>query len=357
MRLLFAAVLLALLPLSLLPRTGHAAEAPSCAPSQGLSFICGLSEPEDLVQIGDTKWIIASGMDNPGALSLIDADAKTARRFFTGQSKPDAKTYPDCAAPDPAKFNSHGLALIPAGKNGLYTLYTVTHAPFESIQVFAVDARWSEPAIAWKGCVKLPPGFTNGVTAKRDGTILVDVQMRGTLTQADFLRGAKTGGVYEWTPARKTLRLLPGTELPGNNGIEISPDEKQIYVAVSGTQSVAIFDLADTAKGPREVKTPWWNVDNVHWSNGRLLAAGQVDDEPACGGTRLEVINARGNRACHRGWVVGELDPVTLTFRTIAYGEPNPAFSGAATALIRNDVLWLSSFQMDRVAWKALAPR
>ncbi len=38
--------------------------------------------------------------------------------------------YPDCPAPDPAKFNSHGLALRPARTAGLYTLYTVTHVPF-----------------------------------------------------------------------------------------------------------------------------------------------------------------------------------------------------------------------------------
>ncbi len=225
---------------------------------------------------------------------------------------------------------------------------------FESIQVFAVDARGAEPALAWKGCVKLPSGFTNAVTAKLDGTILVDVQMRGTLTQADFLNGVNTGGVFEWTPAQKTLRLLPGTELRGNNGIEISQDEKQIYIAVSGTQSVAIFDLADTARAPREIKLGWWNIDNIHWSGGRLLSAGLVDDEPACGGPRLQVINARGNRACHRGWVAAELDPVKLTSRIIAYSAPNPSFGGAATALVRNGILWLSSFQMDRVAWQPL---
>ncbi len=64
MKLPFAAALLALMPL-----TAQAAETPSCAPSQGLSFICGLAEPEDLLQIGESRWIIASGMDNPGALS------------------------------------------------------------------------------------------------------------------------------------------------------------------------------------------------------------------------------------------------------------------------------------------------
>ena len=39
-----------------------------------------------------------------------------------------------------------------------------------------------------------------------------------------------------------------GTELAGNNGIEISPDEKEFYIAVSGTQTVAIYSRADTSK-------------------------------------------------------------------------------------------------------------
>src|SRR5882757_3336661 len=65
-----------------------ATEAPSCAPSMGLNFVCGLNEPEDLLQIGASKWVIASGMGDNGGISIIDTDAKTARRFFTGAVKP-----------------------------------------------------------------------------------------------------------------------------------------------------------------------------------------------------------------------------------------------------------------------------
>src|SRR5207245_926120 len=61
--------------------------------------------------------------------------------------------------------------------------------------------------------------------------------------------GRITGGVYVWKPTDKSWRLLPGTELAGNNGIEISKDEREIYVAVSGTQSVVIYALAGDIKG------------------------------------------------------------------------------------------------------------
>jgi hypothetical protein len=327
-------------------------ESASCAPSMGLNFVCGLDQPEDLLQIGGSKWVVASGMGEHGGIFLIDSQAKTARRFFTGTAKPDRKMYPDCAAA-PTSFNSHGIALRPAQVPGTYRLYSVTHVPFESIQVFAVDARGAEPVISWTGCVRLPADFkSNAVTAKRDGTILIDVQMHGGAT--DFISGNVTGGVWQWTPKDKALHLLPGTELAGNNGIEISPDEKEIYIAVSGTQTVAIYSLADTGKPARTIKTPWYNLDNIHWSGSRLIAAGMMVDEPACGGTRKQIQDAHGNMNCHRGWVVSELDPGAMTWKILAYGEPNPAFGGIATGLVIGKTLWISSFQMDRAAYRPL---
>ena len=358
MKILFTAGMLALLPLAVSAQqpagiSHPATEAPaSCAPSMGLNFVCGLNEPEDLQQIGASKWVIASGMGEGAGISLIDSDAKTARRFFAGASQPVRKMYPDCPAA-PASFNSHGLALRPAKAAGTYTLYSVTHLPFESIQVFAVDARGAEPAISWTGCVKLPADFKgNAVTATLDGSILVDVQVHGTAT--DFVSGNITGGVWEWTPKDKALHLLAGTELAGNNGIELSPDEKEFYIAVSGTQTVAIYSRADTSKPVRTVRTPWFNLDNIHWSGDRLIAAGMMFDEPACGGTRKQIQDAHGNMNCHRGWVVAQLDPSAMSWTILAYGEPNPAFGGIATGLVIGKTLWLSSFQMDRAAYRTL---
>jgi sugar lactone lactonase YvrE len=321
----------------------------------GLNFVCGLEQPEDILQIGTSKYLVASGMQPGGGISLINTETKTARRLYTGQAKPDRKLYANCDQPDLKLLDTHGLALRPTRTTGLYNLYAVTHSPFESIQVFALDARGAEPAVTWTGCVKLPADFrTNSVTATSDGTILANVQMKGGATGADFINGKITGGVYEWKPADKVLRLLSGTELPGNNGIELSKDESEFYIAVSGTQTVAIYSRADTSKPVRQVRTPWYNLDNIHWSGDRLIVAGMMFDEPACGGTRQQIQARKGNMNCHRGWVAAQLDPVTLQWTILAYGEPNPAFGGIATALVMGDTLWLGSFQMDRLAYRAL---
>jgi hypothetical protein len=52
--------------------------------------------------------------------------------------------------------------------------------------------------------------------------------------------------------------------------------------------------------------------------------------------------------------VASQLDPKAMTWKILAYGEPNPDFGGIATALIINKTLWLSSFQMDRAAYRPL---
>src|SRR5882724_8054543 len=125
MKLLFAG-LLALLPLAASAQAPVGMPHPttekpaSCAPSMGLNFVCGLNQPEDLLQIGASKWVIASGMGEGAGISIIDSQAKTARRFFTGASRPDLKMYPDFATA-PVRFNSHGIALRSTRAAGLYT--------------------------------------------------------------------------------------------------------------------------------------------------------------------------------------------------------------------------------------------
>ena len=307
----------------------------SSSSSTGLGFVGGLHQPEDILQIGNSSWIIVSGMEKGGGISLIDAEARTARPFFTGQTQPNPDMYPDCPVPNLKLFNTHGLALLPGRRAGLYRLYSVSHFPFEAIHIFSVDARQAEPAIAWTGCVKLTDGHANAVTAKRDGTILADMTLRGSFTNDDFAkRGIKTGGIYAWSPVTKAVRMLPGTELRGNNGIEISRDETQVYVAVPNDEMVAVFDLADIAKGPRLVATPGWRVDNIHWSGGSLVAAGKV---PA-----------------NSGWRAAALDPVKLGWKDIANGAADPAFGGVTTALTLDGMVWLGSYQEDRVAWLPL---
>ena len=349
----FIAAAVALIGGTIPGRTQPSGTPMPCTPAMGLNYVCNLGRPEDFLLIPGTRYILFGGSAGSGGWGLIDTQTRTARQLDLSQVAPDRKTYPDCASmPDAKVLNAHGVAIRPTRTPGLFTWYTVTHAPFESVQVFALDARGAQPALHWKGCARVPDNLRgNGVTAAMDGTIYLNVQMKNGATQADYFVGKITGGLYQWKPADKNWRLMPGTELAGNNGIEISKDEKEIYLAVSGTHSVDIYSLADTSKPLRRAEFKWFNVDNIHWSGDELLTAGVIGDEPACNGTRKEMVENKLDPACHRGWVVARLDPATATYRVVAYGPAIAEFGGVSTAQIAGGDLWLSSNQMDRAAW------
>ena len=58
------------------------AQQPSCAPSGGLSFICGVQNGEDLVLVPNSQWMLASGMAPGSGLHLVDTRAKTVQKVF-----------------------------------------------------------------------------------------------------------------------------------------------------------------------------------------------------------------------------------------------------------------------------------
>lgn len=324
-----------------------------CTPAMGMNYICNLGSPEDFVWIPDTRYIVTGGSAATG-WGLIDTEARNFRQLDLSQPQPDLKTYPDCPAmPDAGKLSAHGVAIRPTATPRLFSYYTVTHGfPFESIQVFSLDARGALPVLHWKGCVRVPDNLRgNGVTAAMDGTIYDSVQMKNGATQNDYFLGKITGGLYQWKPSDKVWRLLPGTEFAGNNGVEISKDETEIYQAVSGTHSIEIISLKDTRRPVRRIELKWFNVDNIHWSGDQLLTAGVMEDEPACGGTRKEMVEQNLDRACHRGFVVARIDPARAAYRVLAYGPAIAEFGGASTAQIVGGNLWVTSNQMDRSAW------
>ena len=134
---LYGAVALAQPAATPTPRAPAPPAAP-CTPGPvgELSFICGVSHPEDLAQIPGTKWLIASGFTAGAGLKLVDTDAKTMRFWYAGspdQIRPDTKTYKDCpGAPDVKAFNAHGINLR-SRPDGLLTLYVVNHGGRQSI--------------------------------------------------------------------------------------------------------------------------------------------------------------------------------------------------------------------------------
>lgn len=344
--------------LLLLPCAFHAATAQeqSCERSGDLDFVCGIERPEDLARIPGTRWLIASGFAPGAGLKLIDTKTRAARPWYREEShtRPDMKRFPDCATPpDFESFNVQGISLR-AGLQGRHTLYATNHGGRETIEVFAIDARPNEPELTWIGCVAMPSGTAaNSVATYSDGTILATVLTHPGTTITDFVRGGATGGVYEWSPVTKEFRLLPGTQLPGNNGLETARDDSGFFVVAFGWRSVLAFPRHLTTPA-RRVEAHGFMPDNLHWDDARLILAGMQYDEPACGGTRKIVNGEADGMRCHRGYTVAELDPVSLTLRIVAYSGPNERFNGVSAAVVIDDQLWLGSYQSDRIAIRTL---
>jgi hypothetical protein len=237
-----------------------------------------------------------------------------------------------------------------------HRLYVVNHGGRESIEVFEVDTREDQPRLSWIGCVLMPNAIAaNSVATYSDGTILASVLTHPGTTITDFVRGRITGAVYEWRPDARSFELLKGTELPGNNGLETSPDDGGFYVVAFGWRSVVAFSRADASKPLWRAQAPGFMPDNIHWMDGRLVLAGMQFDEPACGGLRKIVDGKADDMRCHRGYTVAQLDPATKEFSVLAYDAPDPVFNGVSAAWVVDAYLWLASYQSDRIAVRKLS--
>jgi len=339
------------------------AQAPSCAPAAGLTFICGYTNVEDLVVVPNTRWLLGSGMAPGSGLHAIDTQAKAVRKVFApgvATARADKTRFGGCPGPLDAKQAAlHGLALRPAA-GGRFTVYATNHGGRESIEVFELSVgRGSQgspgepPVVTWIGCVLLPPTLAaNSVAAFSDGTLLATVLIRPGMTFQDAFAGKNTGVVLQWRPGTPGFVELKGTELVANNGIETSPDDREFYVASTPTRRVYAFSRATPEKGPlRFAQLREVGPDNVRWTaDGRLITAGMIDDEPACGGRPKDEAGIR----CPMGYAVVTIDPKTMAATEIARGARTPSFTGTAMAAVVGNELWLGSFLADRIAYRAL---
>ncbi len=330
------------------------AQSAPCTPAGGLNFICGIQAPEDLVLVPNTRWLVASGMMSGSGLHLIDTQAKTAAPLFNtanAASRPDKTKFSSCPGPlDAKQAILHGLSLRPA-QTGRYSLYATNHGGRESIEVFELDARGAKPVVAWIGCVLMPNNWpANSVAVFNDGAIIATVLVLPGKTFEDVWAGKNTGLVVMWTPGAKDFKTLTGTELPGNNGIETSPDDKEFYVASIGLHRVVAYSRANPSKPLRFAQLKEFGPDNVRFVGDRLYTAGVIENEAACGGPPKKPEDIQ----CPRGWVVDAIDPKTMAVTEIARGPRAAPYTGTATAIPVGGNLWLSSFNVDRVAYRAL---
>lgn len=325
------------------------------AASSQFRFVTGAIKPEDLAHVPGTRWVIASGFATGAGLKIVDSVSRKAEVWFEGradQIAPDPGLSDCKTPPDPALFTARGISFR-AIAPGQAQLLVVNHGGREAIERFQVDFTdaSARPQLRWQGCMRMPEGqVANAVASYSDGTVLATVLTRPGTTITDFVLGRTTGAVYERVPGEGAFRLLPGTELPGNNGLETARDDGGFYVIAFGLREVVAFARRDTRQPLWRVTAPDFMPDNIHWDGDRLLLAGMVRDEPACGGLRQIVNGVADGMLCHRGWRVAQLDPATRQMSVIASGPSDAIFNGVSAAIIVDGALWLGSYQADRIA-------
>ena len=324
------------------PAQQAVAPSPGCRDEQGLTYICELSVPEDILTVGSTGLLLASGHRAPGHLYLIDPVARTQSELIHGATftrQHDARAYPDCPGPlNLQAFDVHGLSLAETSPRH-FSLYTTSHGAREAIEIYDLDLRGAAPIVTWRGCVLLQQdGYFNSVARLADGGFVTTRMRDQTFTNPGGAPAGITGRLFEWHPGGR-LQPLAGTELSLPNGIDVSKDERYVFVAAFGSQEVVRFDRRATPMAKRAVSLPM-RPDNVHWAtDGKLLTAGPNYVAPTvCSGA-----------GCATGWSVLEVDPETLAFSRLGGADQTAAMQRVSSAMRVGDDIWVGSND-DRIA-------
>lgn len=324
-------------------------------------FVCGVDNPEDLVALPGSPWIIASGLGDRffqnGRLHLIDTVTRhaTTADLHLSADLVAQPPYEQCPGPPTGQFSAHGINLS-RNAAGTSTLFVVNHGGRESIEVFRLTPTSAEPRIDWIGCILAPHDTNpNAVAARADGSVVMSTSVDGPLPivkTADGFRlkeGVRLedlrGAIYVWSPSGGWSKVL-GSELAVNNGIELSNDGKWAYEVSTGDKSVTYMPLDPSYGKSRTIPLEFF-PDNIRWtSDGQLAVAGSV-------GTtfeRIDACNRTNDPHCGLDYRIVLIDPRTLAVTRFYDGKGTREFGMATTALKTESALWIGAARGTCVA-------
>lgn len=326
----------------------------ACDPAGTTKFICGMRNSEDLVQIPETRWVVASGLaegDNPeGHLYIVNTRDYSLKVLLPGHVayRQDMKTYGDCpGAPEEKTFSAHGLN-IRRGANGEHTLYVVHHGGRESIEVFKLSVKGEEPRLTWIGCAVYPAETSGNAVAPLPGGGFAATSLfnpKDAKFAEKLLAREPIGSTFIWRPTRGWEIVADSLTISGDNGVETSRDGKWLFIAGWADESVVRLSL-DRKNPRREVVKTGFHTDNLRWGpDGFLYAGGQHDSAQnifTCFASKSEV--------CANPYAVLKIDPKTLRTQEIVDDPGSPAFGGGTTGMKVGNTYWIGTFRGDRIA-------
>lgn len=331
-----------LLLFALSPRSPAAAQPPEptkvdiCVTGDARAM-CGYRQPEDLVRVPGTPWILVSQTAMNGGLSVIDERDRSRRQLFPSPSASirfDRGLYADCPGPPPAadEFTVAGLAVRTGTPT---TVYAVGLRKRRAIEVFELDTRGDVPAVAWVGCVPTPEDLgLNSVAPLPDGGFVTSKFLSRSRPMAEEVAiaraGTINGEVWNWAPGQAWAKV-PATESAGANGLVVSPDGRWLYLVGWGSRKFSRISLGLTPPVRTDVDLDF-RLDNVHWAeDGMIIGAGQV--ETAAGHATRAV----------------KIDPATLRVTTLVEVIDTPAYGEGSAAIEVGEEIWIGSPRRDRI--------
>lgn len=318
--------------------------APSALVPGGL--VSGVWNPEDLICVPGTAWVVVSAMkssDAPGALLAVDVrHPRQAMPLWLGSEAGGG------AAPSRAAFAPHGID-VRATRNGRFELLVVDHGGGEAIDRFSLEVHGDgSPTVEFVDRILLPPGTSaNAVAATSDGGFVMTSMYdpRDPNFVAKFAAAEVTGSVWRWTELGGWKEISePRFSAP--NGIALGRDGKSVIVAEWAARRLWRIPLSNASgEAPRSVAVPFL-PDNLRWtSESDLLLVGQTTVPQDLFGCRAE--------HCPQGFVVARVNPETLAVSPIVHGDDVSAAKtgfGAATGAIQvGETIWVGSFMGKRL--------
>jgi sugar lactone lactonase YvrE len=121
----------------------------------------------------------------------------------------------------------------------------------------------------WIGCVVAPKGiWPDGVASVSDGGIIVTSLWDPTVAQRmdKLMNGKPTGALDEWHPGKGWHEVPGSSGMSGPNGVIVSPDGREVYVAVWSGREAARFSRARQSR----TRTQWRQASSPTLCAGRL---------------------------------------------------------------------------------------
>ena len=299
----------------------YPAQSADCEVNGATRFVCGVINPEDLFQVPETDWVIATGRisDTAGPIYAVNIDSHQVEEVYPHNAaiaEFDNRTYAECPGPI-LTFQPHGLTLR-QGENGQHTLYVVGHGGREAIEVFSLDAGGNVPSLSWIGCIPAPEGTRriNSITTLPDGYL--------GATNFDTAGGE----LWEWHSSTDWIEV-PGSKMNGPNGLVSSADGNWFYVG--GWSDRALVRISRGLTQVQVDRIPvGFNVDNVRMGNDdRIIAAGHITRCPDANPCELSAAR------------VAKVDPQSFEVEQLVDYKGNDFFSVGTVAIDADDEIWI----------------